>query len=220
MSRWADHLRSRLLAGLVFLLPAVITVWMITLLFRAADDAVTVQVLRLVQSERPAPPAVVWASRGVALLTVLLVLYAVGALATNMLGRRMLASGERAVARVPVVGGVYGGFRQLLDAFGPTGGGVFRRSVLIEYPPGVWRVAFVTNDRAQTIGDPPRPHVAVFVPMTPNPTSGDLVFVPPESLHPLALSSEEGLKMIVSGGIVMPDRPLAAGAAGPAEDAR
>ena len=213
MSSWGQHLRSRLLAGFVFLLPAVITLWLIVLLFRAVDSAFTGQALALLEPGRTPGQGTVWLSRLVALITVVLVLYVVGLVATNVFGRRLLSSGERAMTRVPVVGGVYGGFRQLLDAFGPQGGGAFRRCVLIEYPRrGMYRLAFVTNDRPQILGTPARPHLTLFVPMTPIPTSGVLLLVSPDECQPLALSPEEALKIIVSGGIVMPEHPLDTGA--------
>jgi uncharacterized membrane protein len=221
VSRWGGHVRNRLLTGLLFLLPAVLTVWLVVLLFGAADRAFTRYALALLETGEPPSATTIWASRIVALASVILVLYVVGALAANVVGQRLLAFADEAVQRVPGLGPIYRALRQALDAFGPGGGTAFRRCVLIEYPRrGVWRMAFVTNDRGPLVGDPPRPTVAVFVPMSPYPASGFLVLVPPDDCVPLAITVEEGLKMVVTGGVVLPGRlagpggsPLPAGAA-------
>lgn len=212
MSAWSAHLRNRMLAGLFFLLPSVVTGWLLVFLFGAADRAFTRHALRLLGREQPATPATVWLSRLVAAAAVFGVLYAVGVLATNVVGQRLLQGADAGLQKLPGFGAIYRPFRQALDAFGPGGGTAFRRCVLVEYPrAGVYRLGFVTNERVQPIGNPPRPCIAVFVPMSPYPASGFLVLVPVEDCRRLGISVEEGLKMVVSGGIVMPDRLADAG---------
>ena len=219
MSRWTAHVRSRIATGLFVLLPAALTVWLIVLIFRAIDRALAEQVLRLVGADHAPNVAMLWTSRALAVLAIFAALYVVGLVATNVVGRRLLGATEAGVRRLPVLGGVYGGFRQLLDGFKPGGGSIFRRAVLIEYPRrGCFRVAFVTNDQPRLVGDPPRRCIAVFVPQTPNPTSGFLVLLQVEECRPLGLSPEEGLKMIVSGGIVAPEKLPIDGAEFPAAD--
>lgn len=217
MSGWLEHLRSRLIAGLLTLLPAVLTLALVVMIFRAVDGWLAAAVLP-VRSGEPAALSP-WVVKALALLAVIGLVYGVGALATHVVGRRLLGGADAWLARLPAVGGFYRGFRQLLDSFGPGGQRAFRRSVLIEYPrDGVFRLAFVTNEAPRLLGDPPRPHVAVFIPSTPNPTSGFFVLVPPEKCRPSGVSTEEGLKMIVSGGIVAPDPWFAAPAGrGPAD---
>ncbi len=225
MSRWGTHVRYRLLTGLFFLLPAVLTLWLVVLLFRAADRTFTRYALALLEATAPPSPATVWASRILALATVVLVLYVVGALAANVVGQRLLGLADEALQKVPGLGAVYRALRQAFDAFGPGGGNAFRRCVLIEYPRrGVWRMAFVTNDRGPLLGDPPQPTLAVFVPMSPYPASGFLVLVPAAECRPLAITIEEGLKMVLTGGVVLPGRLSGPGEvpppAGPAAEER
>jgi uncharacterized membrane protein len=140
-------------------------------------------------------------------LTVLFV-YLFGLLAGNLVGRRLWAAVETAILRIPVIKGIYGASRQLLDAISVTSKGGFSKVVLIEYPrSGLWAVGFVTNDAGHRIGQPgkARSAVAVFLPTTPNPTSGWVVFAPLDDVLVLDMSVEEGMKLVVSGGIVMPE---------------
>lgn len=117
---------------------------------------------------------------------------------------------ESWILRIPLVKGIYGSARQLLNAFSATGKGRFSKVVMLEYPrPGLWTIGFVTSESrhavplaasGETVGT-----VSVFLPTTPNPTSGWLVFAPKDGLLVLDLSIEEGIKLVVSGGIVSPD---------------
>jgi uncharacterized membrane protein len=143
------------------------------------------------------------------LLTVLLV-YLIGLVTGQVAGRRVLAMFESWILRIPLVKGIYGAARQLLDAFGATGKRTFSRVVMLEYPRvGLWTVGFVTSESRHAVrhgpsGDPVD-MISVFLPTTPNPTSGWLVFVPTGELLVLDLPIEAGIKLVVSGGIVSPD---------------
>jgi uncharacterized membrane protein len=205
LTRWGQHLRSRLAAGFFVVLPAAITIWLIVGIFHWSDEAFTQQALLLLGLEGAPGPLIAWAARVGAFLTVVMILYVAGLLATNVVGRRFLGASDRLIGRTPAVGRVYSGARQLFDAFGQGRGGPFRRCVLVEYPRrGLFRVGFVSSERPQSLGDPPRDYVAVFIPSTPNPVSGFLALIPAEECHALAVRTEEAIKMIVSGGIVTP----------------
>ncbi len=219
MSRLADNLRSRIVAGFLVLLPAAVTVWLLVVIFRAADHILTDQALWLLGGSGAPSALVVWIVRAGAVVAVLALLYVAGFLATNVVGRRLLAAAERGMTQIPGLGRVYRGARQLLDAVGQDKGGVFRRCVLVEFPRrGLHRLAFVTSERRQQVGDPPRECLAVFIPSTPNPASGFLAFIPAEECVALTISTEEALKMIVSGGIVSPAAlGVLGGAAPPAQ---
>ena len=209
---WA-HVRNRIGRGLLVVLPLLITVWLLRVLFDLVDGNVTPIV------------AVVFRALGIEgldrwqhkigfpvvgiLLTVLLV-YLIGLLAGQVAGRRLLSMFESWILRIPLVKGIYGAARQLLDAFGATGKRTFSKVVMLEYPRrGLWTVGFVTaesrhkvsSDRAGSAVD----SISVVLPTTPNPTSGWLVFVPRDELLVLDLSIEAGIKLVVSGGIVSPD---------------
>jgi uncharacterized membrane protein len=136
---------------------------------------------------------------------------------------------EGGIRKIPFVKSIYGGARQLLDAFGSGGKGTFTRVVLVEYPrAGVWTLGFVTSEERLAMPSPERAEtrsaVTVFFPTTPNPTSGWLAVVPERDILEIDLSIEEGVKLIVSGGIVAPEAMSARirrnVAAGDAETAR
>ena len=142
-------------------------------------------------------------------ITVLLIIL-VGILATNLLGRQIVAAFDRVMLRIPLIKGIYGAARQLLDAFNNKSDS-FRRVVAVEYPSrGLYTLGFLTRDQT-TIHAAERTrnlegHSLIFLPTSPNPTSGWLVAVPNDRLIPLDLSVEEGAKLIVSGGLVIPPR--------------
>ncbi len=205
MSSWVRHFRSRFLTGLLFVLPLVATVWVVNLLFRIIDNILTSNAIRLIDSIDEDAWGLVWLIRLLSLLVVIVVLYLLGLLATNVVGRRLLRAGDRTIARIPLVGGIYAATRQVLDAVGTGHRAAFRRCVLIEYPRrGVWTLAFVTNEGSRAAAGAGEGYVSLFVPTTPNPTSGYFVVMPRADCRPLAMTVEEGVKMIVSAGIVVP----------------
>ena len=207
-----QRLRQVFLTGLVITLPLMITVWLLAILFRLVEgitSPVVLSVLRLLRPELAGEPTIV---RFVAplvgiLLNVVLILI-VGGLATHYLGRRLVKAFDRLMMRLPVVKGIYGAARQLLDAFGRTSTS-FRRVVMVEYPrPGIYTVGFLTQSgaRIERAGEGPlRGCSLVFLPTTPNPTSGWLALVRDEEVVPLDMSVEDGVKLIVSGGLVVPE---------------
>lgn len=206
------HLRGHMIRGLLLVLPLLITLWLLRILFGLIDRNVTPLVLAVIEGSGTEdfcriPVRFVAPIVGV-LLTVLFV-YLLGRLAGNLVGRRILAMVESWILRIPFVKGVYGSAKQLLDAFSVTSSRAFTRVVAVEYPRhGVWTVGFVTNEIAQRMKQATVPSdvpcVAVFLPTTPNPTSGWLALVPRDQLTELDISIEEGVKLIVSGGIVSP----------------
>lgn len=208
---WA-HVRRNLVRGILVLLPAIITLWLLRLLFGLISDNVTPTVVAVLRAAgvqglegwhlRVAVPLI-----GV-VLTLLLV-YLFGLIAANLVGKRLLAMAEQAILRVPLVKSIYGGSRQLLDAFNVGGGGGFSRVIVAEYPrAGVWTIGFVTNESPTSLAgcgaDPGDGMLFVFFPTTPNPTSGWLALIPSRDVHDLGITVEEGIKLIVSGGIVAP----------------
>ncbi len=210
MSRIVGHVRARLVAGLLLVLPLLITLWLLRILFGIINDNVTPWVLLLVREGDvpllgPLPAQLV--APLVGLLLTAVSIYLLGLLAGNLAGRKVWSLVEAGILRVPLVKGVYGSARQLLDAFTATSKGGFSQVVLVEYPRvGLWTVGFVTNDAEILVGrgEVAAASVAVFLPTTPNPTSGWVVLVPRQDVVVLDVSVEEGMKLVVSGGIVMP----------------
>jgi uncharacterized membrane protein len=147
---------------------------------------------------------------GLGVVATLLMILLVGMLATNYFGRSILAFSERAMGRIPLVKGIYSLFKQVSDTVLNTDRQGFRKVVLIEYPRrGIWSVGFVTGvsqGEVQAMTD--RHMLNVFVPTTPNPTSGYYILVPEEEAREMEMNVEEAFKLIISGGMVTPpDRP-------------
>lgn len=211
LDTWA-HVRRNLVRGILVLLPAIITLWLLRLIFGLVGDNVTPTVLAVLRAAgvhglegfylRVAVPLI-------GMVVTLVVVYLFGLVAANLVGRRLLEVAEQAILRIPVVKSIYGGSRQLLDAFNVGGSGGFSRVIVAEYPRrGVWTIGFVTNERkvsmTQAGDERPEETLFVFFPTTPNPTSGWLALVPASEVHDLGLTVEEGIKLVVSGGIVAP----------------
>jgi uncharacterized membrane protein len=142
---------------------------------------------------------------------VILLVTAFGYLSNYFLGKYFLGVGERAIRRIPAVGSVYNSVKQIVATFGSQNRSMFNKVVMVEFPrKGLWAIGFLTNTSdgepqsvaGQTLWN-------VFVPTTPNPTSGFLLLVPREEVFELEMSVGDGMKMIISGGAVMPTWPEA-----------
>lgn len=197
-----SSLRNYLITGLLVMLPLVVTVWVLLALFRAVDGslgAVLAWVIGMFTGEPLRIP-------GAGFVLTAVVLLGVGMIATNVFGRRLVNFVEGVLLKFPLVRPVYAGVKQIIDAFSVQKGS-FREVVLVEYPrPGMYAVGFVTNDAggelAARIGKPAK---TIFVPTVPNPTSGFVLVVPEEQLTPLDMSTEDAFKLLLSGGLVMPE---------------
>ena len=199
------------MGGLLIVLPTIITFALLRILFGAVSDNVTPWVLRALSAS-----GVTWMEDWharfvvplVGIVLTLLLIYVIGLIAANLVGQRILRWFEGGVLKIPFVKSIYGGARQLLDALGAGGKGSFTRVVLVEYPrPGVWTLGFVTSEVRTELpkGDGVVSALMVFFPTTPNPTSGWLAIVPERDIMGIDLSIEEGVKLVVSGGIVAPE---------------
>jgi len=141
---------------------------------------------------------------GVVLAAVLVL--ATGMIVANFLGKRLIATWEHFLARIPLVRSLYAGIKQIMEAVLATDAKSFRKVLLIEYPrKGLWSVAFMTSDdlgevQAKTHADV----ISVFIPTTPNPTSGFVIMVPKAEVIELNMAVEDGLKMIISLGVAVP----------------
>jgi uncharacterized membrane protein len=202
------HIRRRLVRGLFIVLPLLVTVWLLGLLFTVINENVTpmaevlLEWLGLPVLEPGAARSLALPLIGV-LLTALSV-YLLGLLGGILAARRVGSMAESLILRVPLVKWIYGSARQLLDAFSLGGERTFTRVVMIEYPRrDLWTLGFVTTEVEHRLADESSV-VPVFLPTTPNPTSGWMMLVPTRDLIVLEMTIEEGIKMIVSGGIVGP----------------
>jgi uncharacterized membrane protein len=206
---WAG-LRNTFLAGIAVLLPAAVTVWLFKT-FWGILDRPTRELLKLI-GERSSVDDYVKLSEipGLGLLIVLVIIMLAGILARSFLGSQLIHLAEFIVEKVPLVRSVYLGVKQLSDAiFTKAGTESFNRAVLVKFMgEDAYAVGFVTGEtRGEAQAVTPEKVVNVFVPTTPNPTSGYLLMVPDDRLIPLQMTVEEALKMVISGGMVTPPAP-------------
>jgi len=198
-------LRRYLITGLVVLVPIVITVMLVTWLVDMSD-----RLLALLPQQYQPDALFGMHVPGFGIALALLVVIVIGMLATNFIGRHLLRWFDALLAQVPVVRSIYGAVKQLMEAVLGKGGKAFRQVVLVSFPqPGQWTIGFVTGPAALPVSDADE-RVAVFVPTTPNPTSGWLLFVRAADLVTLDMSIEEGMKVVVSGGMLTPEAGSAA----------
>lgn len=208
MTSPAAWLRKTFIQGILLILPLAITWLILRWIFRLVIGLSAPLVNRLltetgIATDDPLSP---WLTPFVAVaLTIGLVLL-VGVVGGNYVGRRALAAFELLVMRLPLVKWFYGSARQLMDALRATGGGAFREVVFVEYPRrGMWTLGFVTASATGAMpGRPEEDSVYVFIPTTPNPTSGYTVLIARSEAPPARMSVDEGLKLIVSGGFIAP----------------
>lgn len=201
-----ERLRAYFIAGILVTGPIALTLYLTWTFIHFIDDTVGGLLPRQYN------PATYVPVPGLELVIAVAGLTLVGALAAGYLGRLFVLLSERIMARMPVVRGIYGAAKQIFETVLAKQSNTFREVVLIEWPrPGMWTIGFVTVQPEGEIRD----HVgadtvAVYVPTTPNPTSGYLMFVRRRDLLTLPMTVEEGVKYVLSGGIVSPPaRPAA-----------
>lgn len=196
------RLRGYFLAGVLVTAPIGITFYLAWLLIGFVDNKVTGLIPDKYHPENYLP----FGMPGLGVLIFVVSLILVGAFTAGYVGRLFQRFSERLLNRMPVIRGVYGAVKQILEAVLSKKSKSFREAVLVEYPrPGLWSIAFITGGtegEVQSLIDDDV--VNIFVPTTPNPTSGFLLFVPRKNTVPLNMSVEEAIKMVISCGIVTP----------------
>jgi len=200
--RLMQHIRKRLVSGLLLLLPVGITFLILKFLFSLASGILGPLLERYVERYAGRLPGFVLPV--VAILLLVIVMYFVGLFASLVIGRRMVSFGERILMRVPVLKTIYGASKQAVHVLAASDKTSFKSVVLVEFPrPGVRSFGFITGDIVDEKG-----HAChkVFVPTAPNPTTGFLIIVREKEVEPAGISVEEGVKMIVSGGILGPQK--------------
>lgn len=203
--------RQLFLTGLVIILPMVISIWLLEVLFGIVQGISTPIILKLATVLSPQyvddPAFTTYLAPLAGLVVTILLVLLVGLLTTNLLGLKFVEAFDRLMLRIPLIKGTYGAARQLLNAFNSQTT-TFQRVVAVEYPrPGVYTLGFVTRDQVSlkpAEGRRMEGYTLVFLPTTPNPTSGWMAAVPDGEVVPLDLTIEEGVKLIVSGGLVIP----------------
>ena len=196
-----ESLRNNLTAGVLVLVPLMATGYALYLLFRWVD-----KILLLIPEPYRPESYLPFPIPGLGLLVVLMTLFLAGFLVRNLLGRKIVALGERIMSYIPFVSPLYQAVKQLLETIFRKDD-KYRRVVLVEYPrKGVYALAFVTGVAVGEIQDKTQKKgVNIYVPTTPNPTSGFYLIVPEEDLIYLEMSVEDSFKLLMSGGIINPE---------------
>ena len=187
-------LRGAFLRGFGLVIPVMVTVWVLQVLFQTVDGFISPIYDQVLGRHIP----------GLGFVTVIVLLFVIGLLARNLVGSFIFALFDKIILSVPFARTIYSATKDLIQAFN-SGGKTFRRVLLVEYPrPGLYTIAFQTNEIEITRKKTGERMVSVYIPNPPNPTSGLLILVPEKDAHPLDISIEEGLKLVLSGGIVSP----------------
>lgn len=198
-------LRSSFLTGIVVIAPVGLTLWLLWTAMGWVDGVVLPLVPETFQPEKYIGINL----RGVGLIIFFLFTIVVGWIAKGIIGRSLINFAESLVERMPVVRTVYSGIKQISETVFAQSERSFEKACLIQYPRrGIWAIGFISttargevSDRAETGGD----LMSVFVPTTPNPTSGFLLFFPKEDVIELEMSVEEAAKLVISAGLVYPN---------------
>ncbi len=197
------RLRRYLLTGILVTAPITITIYL-TYIFLSFVDSKVVHLLPKEWYEALYGQTVI---PGLGLIIVIAVFIAIGWLATNFLGRLFIRISEYIVDQIPVARTLYSAIKQIFETIMASQSNAFREVVMMEYPrKGVWSIGFVTGTSKGEVQETTEEEtINVFVPTTPNPTSGYLLFVPKKELKYLKMTVEEGVKLVVSAGIITPE---------------
>lgn len=194
-SKVLHHIRRTLVAGTLAALPLIVTYWVVKWLFGVLDGLFAPIVDRAIGFHIP----------GVGLLISLAVFYLFGMISANVIGRQVEALLERTMARLPILRAVYSSAKQVVGSFSTGRGRTRQRVVLVEFPAkGHYMVGFVTKDISPGVMHP-EGSIAVFIPTSPNPTSGALLFLPDAAVQHTDMTTEEAFKIILSGGVIIPE---------------
>jgi uncharacterized membrane protein len=198
------RIRRYLLTGLVVWIPLGVTLLVIRIFIGYMDRLMTV----LPQSWQP-EQLIGFSIPGLGIILALVVLLLTGFVASNYLGRTLLNWGAELLEHIPLVRSVYSAVKQISDTMFSNKGRSFSKVVLIRYPqPDTWSLAFQTSESLGEVNKKlPEHMVSVFVPTTPNPTSGFLLMVPAHDMIELEMSVDDALKMIISLGVIVPPWP-------------
>ncbi|QGZ62336.1 DUF502 domain-containing protein [Paraburkholderia acidisoli] len=193
--------KSVFLTGLLVLVPLAITLWVLNLVIGTMDQTL----LLLPESWRPERVFGVRLPGLGAVLTIAFI-FVVGVLTHNFIGQKLVEWWNALVRRIPLIGPLYGSIQQVSDTLLSSNGNAFRKALLIEYPrKGSWTIAFLTGiPGGDVVNHLQEDHVSVYVPTTPNPTSGFFLIVPKSEVIELDMTVDAALKYIVSMGVVAP----------------
>ena len=194
-----NHLKRKLTAGLLVVIPIGLTLFILRFLFELADSFLAPVIRKAVDfflgQDFYLP--------GLGMIAGIIVLYVVGVIFSNVFGSRFIAWWDRQLARIPLVKSIYTSSKQLMEVLAKGGKSSFRKAVYVEFPKeGSFSIAFITNSVKAESG---KTYFTVFIPTSPNPTSGYVLILEEHRVFPAAFGVEEAMKIIMSGGMVTPE---------------
>ena len=210
------HLKKTFVAGLLVWLPLTITVWVLWQLLSVFDGIFRAMVGAVGAVAPPAQPLLdrLVQTPGLGVVVVIAAILLTGVLVANMVGQWWLRQWDALIARIPIVKSIYSSVKQVSDTVFASNGNAFRQAVMVQYPrAGSWTIGFVTGAPGGEVARHlPGEHISVYVPTTPNPTSGFFLMIPRAEVVELSMSVDEALKYVISMGVVAPPPPATAAA--------
>ncbi len=200
-------LKTYFFTGILVTAPIAITLYLAVELFKWVDSSV----VRFIPAKYNPETYLPYGLPGLGVLLLVLALIVIGMLAVNIFGRWLMGIGQRIIERIPVISGVYSALKKLFETLlGQGSTSAFRKAVLVEYPrKGVWTIAFLTTPVYEGFAQLlPNDVVTVFVPTTPNPTSGFMLYVSKKEIKELDMRVDDAIKMVISTGIVTPSKRI------------
>lgn len=209
LQRLKQDLKNDLIAGLLVVIPLATTIWLSVTIAVWVINFLTKIPKQLNPFDGLNPILTNFLNLLVGLAVPLSFILLIGLMARNIAGRWLLDLGERILQGIPLAGAVYKTLKQILETLFKDSKNKFRRVVMIEYPRnGIWTLGFVTGTVSESLQSHlSKPMLSIFIPTTPNPTSGWYAIVPEDEVINLSLSIEEAFKVLISGGIVNPNNP-------------
>jgi uncharacterized membrane protein len=194
-------MKKYFITGLLIWVPLAITAWVLALIVRTMD-----QTLLLLPDALNPERLLGFYIPGIGVIATLLVVFLTGLVTANIIGQRLLRFWEGVLSRIPVVKSVYYSVKQVSDTLFSSSGEAFRKALLVQYPrQGIWTIAFQTGQPGgDVVNHLPDDCISVYVPTTPNPTSGFFLMLPRKDVIELDMSVDEALKYIISMGVVAP----------------
>ncbi|MBN2283274.1 MAG: DUF502 domain-containing protein [Deltaproteobacteria bacterium] len=196
-------LKNTFLTGIAAIIPIAATIYIILFIIKFLNRIVDIVPARFqLKNLLPFPIP------GLDILIALILILVLGLIVKSYIGNKVVQIGERIVARIPLVSGIYGAVKKLVDALFSEKANSFKKVVLIEYPrKGLYSIAFVTGEAKGEVQQKTNQHcINLFVPTTPNPTSGFYIMVPEGDVVNLNMTVEEAFRLIISGGIIAPEK--------------
>jgi len=192
--------KKYILTGLLILLPLFLTGWVLMTLFNWTDH-----ILNLIPRAYRPEELLGFPIPGLGLILTIAVIFVIGGLVANVIGRKLVATGEKILEKIPFLRWFYFSSKQIIEAVFISSQDSFRRAVLLEYPrKGIYSIGFITGESTGKLEENIPHSFTVFIPTTPNPTSGYLLIVPKDQTIPLNWTVDEAFRVIISAGVIMP----------------